>query len=130
MRSIYNLCSNGIGDQHPKFGVTDRTTFEAYESLLVANERFADKKSGDGGFSNEVLKFKGVLLSYDNACPAGTMYFLNPQFYKLVYKTGSWMKAKPKVTPANQTVDIVPIRTMCNTIATAPRRLGVITAIS
>lgn len=130
MRSIYNLSSNGVGDQHPTFGVTDRTVFEGYESLLVANERFMDKKSGDGGFKNEVLKFKGMLLSYDNACTASAMYMLNPQFYKMIYKTGSWMRAKPAVTPANQTVDIIPVRTMANTVAIQPRRLGVITAIS
>lgn len=130
MRSIYNLCSNGVGGTHPSFGVTDRTVFEGYESLLIANERFTSKASGDGGFKNDVLTFKGMQLSYDNACTASAMYFLNPQFYKLIYKTGSWMKAKPAVTPANQTIDIIPIRTMANTVAVQPRRLGVVTAIS
>jgi hypothetical protein len=126
MRSLYNLCSNGVGDQHPTFGVTDRTTFEGYEGLLTPNERFTDKSSGDGGFKNEVVKFKGMLLSYDNACLTAAMYMLNERFYKWIYKTGSWMKARPAINPANQTVDIVAIRTMFNTIATAPRRLGVI----
>jgi hypothetical protein len=44
MRSIYNLCSNGITDQHPSFGVTTRTVFEGFEGLLLANERFTDKR--------------------------------------------------------------------------------------
>lgn len=130
MRSIYNQASNGIGDAHPTFGVTTRTVFEGFEGLLVANERFTDKASGDGGFKNEVLKFKGMKLSYDNDCPSALMYLLNPQFYKWVYKTGSWMKGRAGIMPANQTVEIFAVRTMMNTIATNPRRLGVITAIS
>ncbi len=131
MRSIYNLSSNGVGEAHPTFGVTTRTAFEGYESILVANERFTDKdRPGDGAFKNEKLKFKGMMLAYDVACPSGLMYFLNPQFYKWVYKTGSWMKGRPAVQPANQTIDIFLVRTMMNTIAVQPRRLGVITAIS
>src|SRR5690606_29373323 len=86
MRSIYNLCSNGVSSDHPTFGVTTRTVFEGFEGLLLANERFTDKANGDGGFKNEVLKFKGMLLSYDNDCPSGNMYFLNPKFLKLYYK--------------------------------------------
>src|SRR5690606_5379902 len=64
MRSIYNLCSNGISSDHPTFGVTTRAVFEGFEGLLLANERFTDKSVGDGGFKNEVLKFKGMLLAY------------------------------------------------------------------
>jgi hypothetical protein len=130
MRSIYNLCSNGVGDQHPTFGVTTRTVFEGFEGLLLANERFDDKSTGDGGFKNEVLKFKGALLSYDVACPSGDLFFLNEQFLKLVYKSGSWMKAQSPIRPANQTVDTILIRSMCNLIATQPRRLGVVSSIT
>jgi hypothetical protein len=130
MRSIYNLSSNGITDQHPSFGVTTRTVFEGYDGLLLANERFTDKASGDGDFKNEVIKFKGMMLSYDVACPSGNMYFLNPMFLKLIYKTGSWMKAQSPIRPANQTVDTIVVRTMANLVATNPRRLGVVSSIT
>ena len=130
MRSIYNLCSNGVGDQHPTFAVTTRTVFEGYEGLLLANERFTDKSSGEGAFKNETLKFKGAKISYDVAATASELRILNPKFLKLVYKTGAWMKMRPAVTPANQTADIVLVRTMCNLITTNARRLGAVTAIS
>jgi hypothetical protein len=130
MRSIYNLCSNGVGDDHPSFAVTTRTVFEAFEGLLIANERFTSKSEGDGGFKNEVLKFKGAKISYDNDATAAELRFLNPKYLKLVYKTGSWMKMRPAINPANQTIDIVLVRTMCNLIATSPRRLGAVTAIT
>ena len=130
MRSIYNLCSNGVGDQHPTFGVTTRAVFEGFEGLLLANERFTDKKDGDGGFKNEVIKFKGAMLSYDNDNTAAELRFLNPKYLKLVYKTGSWMKARPGVHPANQTIEVILIRSMFNLIATQPRRLGAVTGIT
>lgn len=130
MRSIYNLCSNGVGDQHPTFAVTTRTVFEGYEGLLLANERFTDKSDGDGGFKNEVIKFKGSKISYDVAATASELRFLNPRFLKLVYKKGSWMKGLPGVRPANQTVEVFLVRCMYNLIATQPRRLGAVTAIS
>jgi len=130
MRSVYNLSSNGISGDHPSFGVTTRTVFEGFEGLLLANERFTDKSSGDGGFKNEVLKFKGMKLSYDNDCLSGALYMLNPKFLKLVYKSGSWMKAQAAQRPTNQTADYVLIRTMANLVAINPRRLGVVSAIT
>jgi hypothetical protein len=130
MRSAYNQASNGISSDHPSFGVTTRTVFEGFEGLLLANERFDSKESGDGGFKNEVLKYKGMKLSFDNDCLSGAMYLLNPKFLKLVYKSGAWMKAQPVQRPVNQTADFVVIRTMANLFATNPRRLAVISAIT
>jgi hypothetical protein len=128
MRSNYNLCSNGISSDHPSFAVTTRTVYEGYEGLLIANEQFIKKGKGEGAF--ESLSFKGAEISYDNDCLSGALYFLNPKFLKLVYKTGAWMKAQPAQRPVNQTADIVVIRTMANLFATNPRRLGVVTAIT
>ncbi len=130
MRSIYNLASNGWSGDHPDFAVTTRTVFEGYESLLVANERFTSKAEGDGGFKNEALKFKGLVIAFDNDVPAGYMWMLNTAYYKWVYKTGAWMKLRPSIEPANQTVEIYAIRTMMNSIITSARRHGVITNIS
>lgn len=128
MRSIYNLSSNGISGDHPSFAVTTRTVFEGYEGLLLANERFTQKGNGEGAF--ETLSFKGAEISFDLAAPSGVLYFLNPKFLKLVYKTGSWMKPQPAIRPANQTADFIVIRTMCNLFATNPRRLGCVTSIT
>jgi hypothetical protein len=130
MRSIYNLSSNGVAGQHPKFGVTTRTVFEGFEGLLLANERFTDKSSGEGGFKNETLKFKGMKLAYDNDCPSGVLYMLNPKFLKLAYQKGHWYKAHPSVEPANQTAKVFKVHSICNLIVTNPRMLGCVTGIT
>lgn len=130
MRSIYNLSSNGVGGQHPKFGVTTRTVFEGFEGLLLANERFTTKEAGDGGFENEVLKFKGMLLAYDDDCLSGAMFFCNPKFLKLAYAKGHWYKPHKPVEPANQTVEVFKVHAICNLITTNSRMLGVLSAIT
>jgi hypothetical protein len=130
MRTIYNAASNGYSTDHPEFFVFTQTDFAGYESLLVANERFTDKSAGDGGFKNEVLKFKGALAAYDGDCASGTAYALNTAHLKLGYLNGYWMKGYPAVDPANQFVEVFKIETKANLFATNPRHLGVITSIT
>lgn len=127
-RSIYNQCSNGVAGEHPKFIETDRTVFEGYEGLLLANERFTTKETADGGFKNEVMKFKGAMVAYGPNCVAGSCFFLNPQFIKLAYQKGHWYKAGETVEPANQTVKVFKVHTICNLIVTNMRMLGVVNA--
>lgn len=130
MRNVYNDCSNGVNGNHPTFGVTTQTVFEGFEGLLLANERYTSKESGDGGFKNEVLKFKGMELAYDADCPSGSMYLLNPKFIKLCVQKGYWLKMLGPVDPANQTATITRIVTIGNLIVTNPRMLGAITSIT
>lgn len=130
MRSIYNLCSAGIDDTQPSFALTDRTTFEGYEGLLVANERYTDKKAGDAGFKNSVLTFKDIMIAYDKSpsLTAGSLYFLNTKYLKLAYQKGFWMKGRPSVAPANQTIEVFTVMSICNLYTSNPRRLGVVTS--
>jgi hypothetical protein len=130
MRSVYNQISIGVGGEHPTFGLTTRTVFEGFEGLLLANERFGDKSSGDGGFKNEVLKFKGALLAYDNDCTASSLYWLNEKYLQLNYLKGHWMKMLKEVEPGNQTATIRRCVTIANMSTTSRRKLGVVTAIT
>jgi hypothetical protein len=130
MRSIYNSASNGVAGKHPKFAVTTQTVFQGYEGLLTVNERFVDKDSGEGGFKNEVLSFKGAKISYDGDCPSGLLYFYNPAFIKLAYLKGHWYKMTGPIRPANQTVEVYQVASRANMIVTNRRMLGVVTAIS
>lgn len=130
LRSVYNLCSNGVAGEHPKFIETDRASFELYEGLLLANERFTSKEQADGGFKNEVLKFKGAMIAYGPNCPAGYAYLLNPEFIKLAYQKGHWYKAGETVEPANQTVKVFKVHTIGNLFVTNMRMLGVVNGIT
>lgn len=128
MRTVYNSSSKGAYEEHPQWLIFDQTSFEGYESTLTTNERFTDKSSGDGGFKNEVLKFKGAKVTFDEDCPSGTGYVLNGRNIKFRYLV--WAKAFPPVDPANQTAEIVKLMTIGNMSINNPRRLGVITSIT
>ncbi len=130
MRSVYNQCSNGVAGDHPKFAVTTRTVFEGFEGLLLANERFTSKDDGEGAFKNEVLKFKGCKLAYDDDCGSGLLYFLNPKYLKLAVQKGRWMKMFDAVDPANQLIRVFKTATICNLITTNPRMLGIVHTIT
>lgn len=131
LRSIYNLCSNGVGSQTPEYGVTTRAVFEGFEGLLTANERYVREGKGDKGvtgFKGDHLMFKDIPIAYDADCPSGIAYLLNRRNLKLVYML--WMKAFPPASPVNQFIDVVKVLTIANLTTDNPRRLGAVTGIT
>lgn len=134
MRSIFNQCSNGGTAFAPTAWITTRTVFEGYESLLVANERYAkdgsQSRGGDAGFDNNALMFKGAKGFYDEDAPSGNLYFINPDFLKFVYLKGGWMKMYPEVDPANQLSNVHKVATFGEMGTNNSRRLGVVSSIT
>jgi hypothetical protein len=133
MTTVYNQCSLGGTEKTPTGIITDRATFEGYESLLVAVERInKDTKAigGDIAFLNDAINFKGKPMMYDEQAPAGLCYFLNSNYLKVWYLKGGWMKMKDPVEPANQLSRVHRILTVANMGSTARRHLGVVTAIT
>jgi len=131
MRSIYNLCSNGVGKQTPDFWVTDRAVFEGFEGLLTSNERYTRDSGSDTGvtgFKGTKLMFKDIPGAYDNDCTAGYAYILNRRNLKLVYAV--WMKMFAAVNPTNQFIEVPKVLTIANMVSDNRRRLGVVTGIT
>ncbi len=128
MRIIYNNCSKGAASEHPTAFISHQTPFQGYEGTLTTNERFTTKDSGDGGFKNEVLKFKGAKVTFDEDAPSGTGYALNDR--NIFFRYLEWMKAFAPVDPANQLTEVVKILTIGQMTINNPRRLGVITSIT
>ena len=131
MRSIYNSCSNGPGEETPTFAVTTQTVFQGYEGLLTTNERYVrmgESDKGITGFKGTQLMFKDIPVAYDAACPSGAAYILNNRNLFIRYLT--WMKAYPAVMPTDQFAEIVKVLTMYNLCTDNPRRLGVVYSIT
>lgn len=102
MRAQYNLASRG--NEHPDIGITTRTVHENYENLLVQNAKYEmntpDNKVGNSGF--ELLKFKGLVLGFDEYCPAGTMFLLNSKYLAVTIDKETDFITTPFVRPENQ----------------------------
>lgn len=129
MRNIYNACSKGYSGNHPKVVVSGLAPFAGYEGLLIANERFTDKKSGDGGFKNTTLKFKGADIGYDERIDNGRMYFLNPDGLKLVVGKGHFLKQGKEIESINSNTHVKKFHSYLQFVLKEPRILGVLTAI-
>jgi hypothetical protein len=77
MTRMYGACT--VDNDQPDLIVTTQTMFDAYESSLQANKRWAgDSTLADAGF--QTLRFKGATVVVDSHCPAGQMYFLNTKY--------------------------------------------------
>lgn len=120
MRNTYNKVSRG--NEHPDIGLTTQDIYEAYEATLVTNERFTDQETGDAGFQN--LKFKGMVLGFDEQAPAGIMYFLNSNYLEVVIDKESDLITTDFVRPENQDAKTCQILLMGNMVSGNCARQG------
>lgn len=132
MRTIRTSCSKGQGVSAPEYYVTGSGTTNAYEGLLIANERIVDKKdsSANGGFQGDVYYFGTAKVYWDGDCADSRMYALNNDHLKMAYQSGFWFKGYPPVDPANQLLNVFKAETQCQLYSNNRRHLGVITSIS
>ena len=77
MTRMYGACT--IDNDQPDLIVTTQAIYDAYETSLQANKRFAGSDDiANAGFDS--LRFKGASVVVDSHCPAGQMYFLNTNY--------------------------------------------------
>ena len=81
MNSMYNLLQGSAG-KPPNIIVMPTDLFGAYESLIIASQRFTqDQRMAELGFT--AYLHKGATVLFDTQCPAGTIFYLNDQFIYL-----------------------------------------------
>ena len=98
MSNVYNTIS--VGNDQPTIVITTQAAYESYEALLTTNVRYTDTDVAGAGFQN--LLFKGAPVTFDGACTAGEMMFLNTKYIQLVAHSDVWFKPTPFVRPTNQ----------------------------
>jgi hypothetical protein len=132
MRTIRTSASRGQGVSAPTRYVTGSGTTNAYEGLLIANERVVDKKnsSANGGFQGDVYYFGTAHVYWDGDCADSRMYALSNDHLKMAYQSGYWFKGYPSVNPANQLLNVFKAETQCQLYSDNRRHLGVITSIT
>lgn len=123
MATAYNSVS--VGNDHPDVILTTQTLFEKYESLLQPQLRYTDTKTADAGFQN--LLFKSAPIMYDVHAPAGTMYFLNSKYLKLVGHTDKWFAQTEFVRPENQDARFALIMCYGNLVVSNRKKQGKLT---
>ena len=123
MATAYNSVS--VGNDHPDVILTTQTLFEKYESLLQPQLRYTDTKTADAGFQN--LLFKSAPIMYDVHAPAGTMFFLNSKYLKLVGHADKWFAQTEFVRPENQDARFALIMCYGNLVCSNRKKQGKLT---
>lgn len=133
LTTTYNQCSLSGIKNTPRWVCTDRASMQGYEQILVAIEQLGEAKmkaDSDIAFVNDMLKFKGAKMFFDEDAPAGLAYLYNNVNLKVDYLKGGWMKMYPGKMPHNQLMMVHPVATFGNLATNASRHLGVVTAIT
>lgn len=136
---MYNLCSRGPGGP-PTVIWTDQTTYELLTQAYFLKHQFVSYIQ-DQNFPFEGLKYKKAYVVWDefmcdpysnsyagaaNTSTYGVMYFLNPQFMKIVYESETNFVSTPFQKPVNQDAKFCHILWMGNTTISNRRKFGVI----
>lgn len=141
MHRMYNTCGRGSGG-FPNLVLADQYTWETYANALDQQMRYQDTDMATMGFLNVKLMNATMLwdemvpdldegAAYaDASTPAGTAFFINTNFYKLMIDSETDIITTPFVEPENQTAKTAKILFMGQTCVSNMRKLGVCYAIS
>jgi hypothetical protein len=121
MRTLYNSCSRG--NEHPDLGLTTQTIYEGFEKLQVGNQRFVDSE-GKANSNFEMLKFKGMMIGYDEQCPAQTLFMLNSAYIGFVCDKETDLITTDFIRPDNQDAKTAQILLMANMVCSNRSRQG------
>jgi len=119
LTTLWNTLSvaNPVGG--PEMLVSDQTSFEAYESILVPQERFTDNKMADIGIRN--LMFKDTPWTWSPQATSGVIYALHSKALNFFVSKNADFLVRPFVEPTNQDARTGKILLYC-ALATGNRR--------
>ncbi len=111
------------------FMVTDQTVYELYEEEGSELLQVTDNKLYDAGF--DTLQFKRRPIIWCPSAPSGNMYFINPNYYKMIIDEGYWMLMTDWKTIPNQPHDrVAQITCTLNQVSSRPIVQKVLTGIT
>lgn len=126
MRTMYNDLS--YGSNTPNVIITSQDQFEKFEALFETRTRYEDEAMANAGFQN--ITFKGVPVTFDRACPADTMAFLNTQYIEFIMHSETMMRATPFFRPGNQDIRTSNVLTYGELIVTSRRHQGALQGLT
>ena len=132
VRRMYNHCARGSGGP-PDLILADQVSYETFVNALQDQQRFTDTEMASLGFEN--VKTGRATMMWDEQVPdvengtlaitAGTMFFVNTRFYKLVIDSQTDIVTTPFIEPENQTARTAKLLFMGNTTVSNLRKHGV-----
>jgi hypothetical protein len=109
--------------------VTTQTVYELYEDVCMELKVLQNTMMADAGF--DTIVFKGKPMMWCPSAPSGNLYFINPQYYKLVCDEGFWMEMTSWKEIPDQPFDkVAQIVCALNNVSSRPICQKVLTGIA
>lgn len=130
MRNMFNnITKYANSESKDIFMMTDQTTYEAYEDLMLEMKQFYNQELLDAGFDNLIYKKRPIMWA--PSAPAAKMYFINPNYIKLMIDPDYFMDMTDwKAIPDQVNDKVAQIVCAMNLITTRPIAEGVLTGIT
>lgn len=103
LRTAWDNVSVRMPAGGPDLLLSDQTSYEAYEAVLVPTVRYANVSMGDLGFDN--LSYKGAVWTWDPNCGSGLIFGLNSKALELVQHQDRLFTLSKWVKPINQDLE-------------------------
>ena len=100
MRSVWNQINVNNPQGPADLAISDRTSYEAYESVLVPAVRISDTSMGELNFTS--LKYKEATWTFDVNAISGDIFLLNSGSMELVQHKNRLFTMSEWVKPAQQ----------------------------
>ena len=128
MRSVWNQINVNNPQGPADLILSDRPSYEAYESVLVPAVRISDTRLGDLGFSN--LKYKEATWTFDTNAISGYIFLLNSGSLELVQHKERMFTLSEFVKPSNQDVRTAQVFWMGELTTDNRRKHGLLTGVT
>lgn len=128
LRSVWNQINVNNPQGPADLLLSDRPSYEAYESVLVPAVRLSDTRMGDLGFSN--LKYKEATWTFDTNAIAGDIFLLNSNSMELVQHKSRLFTMSEWVKPSDQDLKTAQVFWAGELTTNNRRKHGVLTGVT
>jgi hypothetical protein len=128
MRSVWNQINVNNPQGPADLVLSDRPSYEAYESVLVPAVRISDVSMGDLGFSN--LKYKEATWTFDSNAISGYIFLLNSNSLELVQHKNRLFSISEFGKPTNQDLRVAQVFWAGELTTNNRRKHGLLTGVT
>ena len=119
---------------HPDLAITTQNIYQEIEKLLIKTMSYNTDALGsqlrDANLGFENIKYRGMIITFDEDCPANTLYILNTKYLKLNVDRETDFITLDTQRPVNQDATITPILWYGNMTVSNRKRQGVLSGIT
>ena len=125
-QALFGDCT--VDNDRPTVAVTTQDIYDDVYGTLQPQQRFTDKTTANGGFTNILLN--GIPIIVDSHCPQYYMFLLNENYLEIVAHRDENFRFEPFIKPVNQNVSTAKVYWAGNLTCSNARMQGMFSALA